>query len=449
MADPSNSYDSNSFGGTPSTSDPNDLSSPWNFDWLNPYGNFIAGLPDQMPGPLSLQRINGPREFYTDPQGYFAMRDASNGLAGFGSDMTSEIGPPSDGWDTPIGDVSRGATAFGGDAMSGGSGGNDLAGDAATDPAATRAHEFDLPYTPAGSLLAGDPAHIGAVAPAPAPVGSFVLGDPNASFSNEGAAGAAPTDDSDAPVLGANPAGSLLPLDPAHKGAVVGARPSPVQSSVAVNGMVPNITGYVTGLDVPEETASVKAALEAGLGQDDGTRVALLSHAMGIPIENFAIDHNGDYVFWDGTRWASAFLSPKNEGTQLSRYGTTTPLGPDRSSNPYFANALDTAQNQQMGYLATRYAPLAIGGVAGRAVGAALGLSGPLGWAVGTTVGAGTGAAVSAFEQEMANLILQRDPSNINMSQIAWEAAKNLAGSGLDFATGKIGEGLGKSLWRR
>ena len=34
MADPSSSDDSNSFGGAPSTPDPNDPSSPWNYDWF-------------------------------------------------------------------------------------------------------------------------------------------------------------------------------------------------------------------------------------------------------------------------------------------------------------------------------------------------------------------------------------------------------------------------------
>ncbi len=50
------------------------------------FGEFILNLPKLMPGPLSPQSINGSPLLYTNPQAYFAARDASKGLAGFGGD---------------------------------------------------------------------------------------------------------------------------------------------------------------------------------------------------------------------------------------------------------------------------------------------------------------------------------------------------------------------------
>ena len=80
------------------------------------------------------QLINGSPLPYTDPQAYFTMRDAAKGLAGFGSDMTSEIGQPSANWARPISDASRGSTGLGNDTIAGGGGSNDLVGDASSDP---------------------------------------------------------------------------------------------------------------------------------------------------------------------------------------------------------------------------------------------------------------------------------------------------------------------------
>ena len=97
MADPSSNDDSNSFGGMPMpVTDRSDPNWNWNYDYLNPYGKYIASLSDQMPGLLSDQSINGSPLLYTDPQAYFTMRDAAKGLAGVGAQI-SEIGPPSDG----------------------------------------------------------------------------------------------------------------------------------------------------------------------------------------------------------------------------------------------------------------------------------------------------------------------------------------------------------------
>ena len=106
MADPSSNDASNSFGGVPPAPNPNDPNWKWDFNWLNPHGEFMLNIPNMMPGPLSPQSINGSPLLYTDPQGYFAMRDAAKGLAGFGNDMTSEVGPPADGWARPLGDPS-------------------------------------------------------------------------------------------------------------------------------------------------------------------------------------------------------------------------------------------------------------------------------------------------------------------------------------------------------
>lgn len=44
------------------------------------------------PGPLSPQSINGSPLLYTDPHAYFAMRDASKGLSGLGSDTVARGG---------------------------------------------------------------------------------------------------------------------------------------------------------------------------------------------------------------------------------------------------------------------------------------------------------------------------------------------------------------------
>lgn len=132
MADPvSNDDSTTSDGMQPSSSDPEDSAREWVLNYLNPVRDTSADIINKGLGPLSLEAINGSPLLYTNPDANFAPLRAGNALS---NDTVS------------------------------GSGDSDPAGDVGSDTA-TPVHEVVQPYTPAGSLLAGDLAHTGAVAP--------------------------------------------------------------------------------------------------------------------------------------------------------------------------------------------------------------------------------------------------------------------------------------------